>query len=58
LSQESAGKRAREGVPKSTPRREKIGKKCKKDTILTEQTYRSIENKGLNFLEGSKQTGF
>jgi hypothetical protein len=37
---------------------EKIGKKWKKDTILTEQSYRPIQNKGLNILKGSKQTGF
>jgi hypothetical protein len=29
---------------------EKAGK-WKKDTILTERTYRSSENKGLNFLK-------
>jgi hypothetical protein len=29
-----------------------------KDAILTERTYRSIENKGLNFLKRPKRTGF
>jgi hypothetical protein len=58
LSKDSASKRARERIPKSTRRTEKIGSKWKKDTILTERSYRSIETKGFKVLKRSKRTGF
>jgi hypothetical protein len=40
------------------PQEGKIGKKWKKDTILTERSYRSSENTGLSFFRGQKRTGF
>jgi hypothetical protein len=50
LLHESAGKRARKGTRNGSGKGENAGK-WKKDTILTERTYRFIDNKGLNFLK-------
>jgi len=58
LSQESPSKQARERISESGPRTKGIGRKRKKDTILTERSYRSSGNKGLSFLRRSKRTGF
>jgi hypothetical protein len=58
LSLENASEQGREKILKRALRKQKTGSSWKKDTFLTQQTYRSIENKGLSFFGGQKQTGF